>query len=176
MPQVGNKKFPYTPSGIRQAQQAYKRKRNPVAAAMNKGNLRSRLTGAMDRLNAQSNLRGARSRMENERLVGQLNAQLGQRNNTASATPTPPNRRQAIATQLGQDKMYRPDRDGPKRVQQTLPMPGRVSRPNPSQMIKRYPGGKGRGRNPRLPGRQADRRDFLPSPIRRPKPPNRRYL
>ena len=107
MPQVGNKKFPYTPSGMKQAANA---------------------------------------------------------------------RRDKIAGSIRQDKMYRPDRDGPKRVQQTLPMPGRVSRPNPSQMIKRYPGGKGRGRNPRLPGRRADRRDFLPSPIRRPKPPNRRYL
>ena len=171
MPQVGNKKFPYTPAGIKQAQKAYERKRNPVASAMNKGILRSRLTGAMDRLGAQSKLRDARSAMRNQSAVDQLKAQVGQRSSvtdrldSVSRVPTQPNRRQKIAGAM--DKVYRPDRDGPKRVAQTLPRPSGIRLPRPSRGVasRRLP-----GRKPR-PGRGA----LAPRPWR-PKPPNRRYL
>lgn len=109
MPQVGNKKFPYTPSGIKQAANA---RRQKIAGAM--------------------------------------------------------------------DKVYRPDRDGPKRVAQTLPTPrpgGPSVRP-----IKRDPqfgrpaGPVGRpAQRPGKPGRRPMRGALAPRPWR-PKPPNRRYL
>lgn len=166
MPQVGNKKFPYTPSGIRQAKQAYDRKRNPLASAMAGMKRQQRFGSAINQIKGQSRLAAAQSNMRNQGLVNQLKDRV--------ASPQP-NRRQAIASQIGQDKVYRPDRDGPKRVAQTpprpvgtrLPRPSGIRLPKPSRGVAsmRLP-----GRKPR-PGRGA----IAPRPWR-PKPPNRKYL
>lgn len=69
MPQVGNKKFPYTPSGIRRAQQAMKRKQNPIAATVERFQSRRQLGGALDQLRTERNLR---ERAENLSPVNQV--------------------------------------------------------------------------------------------------------
>lgn len=101
MPQVGNKKFPYTPAGIKQAANA---RRQKIAGAM--------------------------------------------------------------------DKVYRPDRDGPKRVAQTLPRPVGTRLPRPKPGRKPRPGRGALAPRPWRPGRPGRG----PLGVGRPKPPNRRYL
>ena len=191
MPRVGNKRFPYTPSGIKQAQQAYDRKRNPLASAMAGFNRKQKFGAALNQLRNRDRLRDARADLRNQGLVNQLkdrvtdNARL--RDQAESLlTPnqrvaTQPNRRQAIATQIGQDKVYRPDRDGPKRplpgpIRKPFgrPAPGRGPLPIGSKRPGRGPlgvGGMRPSRRPIRPGRGA----IAPRPWR-PKPPNRKYL
>ena len=149
MPRVGNKRFPYTPSGIRQAKQAYDRKRNPLASAMAGFNRKQKFGSALNQL---------RNKAATDARLNERAAQLDPPNQRA-ASPQP-NRRQAIASQIGQDKVYRPDRDGPKR-----PLPGGNQR-GPLGV-----GGMRPSRRPIRPGRGA----IAPRPWR-PKPPNRRYL
>ena len=170
MPRVGNKRFPYTPSGIRQAKQAYDRKRNPLASAMAGFNRKQKFGSALNQL---------RNKAATDARLNERAAQLDPPNQRA-ASPQP-NRRQAIASQIGQDKVYRPDRDGPKRplpgpIRKPFgrPAPGRGPLPIGSKRPGRGPlgvGGMRPSRRPIRPGRGA----IAPRPWR-PKPPNRRYL